>query len=83
MGRPRTRAADAALPRVSTRLLGLFRRYARYYIRRHFNAVRLSRAGRLPALPAEPLVVYVNHPSWWDPMIGLPVSYTHLTLPTN
>jgi 1-acyl-sn-glycerol-3-phosphate acyltransferase len=32
-----------------------------------FRAVRLSRPG-LPDLPQDrPLVVYSNHPSWWDP----------------
>ena len=40
-------------------------------IARSFNALRLARPG-LPALPAEaPLVVYSNHPAWWDPAVFL------------
>jgi phytoene desaturase len=47
-----------------------FTRYIRRYLRRHFHAVRLARAGR-PKAPAEgPLVIVLNHPSWWDPLIG-------------
>ncbi len=43
--------------------------YMRRYARRHFHAVRLAR-GSLPAVPAgRGLVVYANHPSWWDPVI--------------
>jgi len=40
--------------------------FARYF-RRHMNALRLARWGE-PDVPAGagPLVVYVNHPSWWD-----------------
>jgi len=68
---PRPKSASAGLPRVNGFLLALFRRYARRYIRRHFHAVRLSRGGKLPELPEGPLVIYMNHPSWWDPMIAL------------
>ena len=32
-----------------------------------FRAVRVLRPG-LPALPDAPLVVYSNHPGWWDPV---------------
>lgn len=37
------------------------------YFRRHMNALRLARWGE-PEVPpgAGPLVIYVNHPSWWD-----------------
>ena len=36
-------------------------------MRRSFRAVRVLRPG-LPPLPeGAPLVVYANHPSWWDP----------------
>ncbi len=38
-------------------------------IRRHFRALRLMRPG-LPALPPDArLIVYSNHPSWWDPAV--------------
>ncbi len=39
----------------------------RRQMRRNFRAVRLLRPG-LPALPpGRALVLYANHPSWWDP----------------
>lgn len=38
-------------------------------MRRAFHGVRVN--GPRPAPPAErPLVVYTNHPSWWDPAFG-------------
>jgi 1-acyl-sn-glycerol-3-phosphate acyltransferase len=64
-------AAPCGLPRRSTWLFGWFRAYAMRYVRRHFHAVRLSREGALPTLPAGAVIVVLNHPSWWDPMIGL------------
>jgi 1-acyl-sn-glycerol-3-phosphate acyltransferase len=64
-------AAPCGLPRRSARLFGWFRAYARRYVRRHFHAVRVSREGAVPALPDGAVIVVVNHPSWWDPLIGL------------
>ncbi len=71
-GKPRrTASADAVLPRVSPWLLRWFRWYSRRYVARHFHAVRLAHAGR-PEVPGRaPLVVYMNHAAWWDPLIGL------------
>ena len=40
----------------------------RWYFHRRFHAVRLSRSG-IPAVPAGPLIIYSNHPSWWDPAL--------------
>ncbi len=46
-----------------------FTRYLRWYTARNFHAVRIARAG-LPDIPAgRPLILYGNHPSWWDPTI--------------
>jgi hypothetical protein len=44
------------------------------YLSRHFNAVRaFSLTGPLhevaPQVPSRGLVVYSNHPSWWDPIL--------------
>ena len=52
--------------------LWLFRLYLHYLFWRRFSAVRISRAG-LPALnDRRPLLIFTNHPSWWDPaLIGL------------
>lgn len=51
-----------------------FTKYAAKYVRRHFHAVRLSRSGF--AIPADgrPIVVVLNHPGWWDPLIGIVLS---------
>ena len=52
-------------------LLGLFTLYAERYLQRHFHGVRLARSGSPPAVGDEPTIVYMNHPSWWDPLVGL------------
>ncbi len=55
-------------------LLALFRWYLHWFFWRRFSAVRLSR-GFIPADPAgRPVVIYCNHPSWWDPATMLLVS---------
>ncbi len=63
--------ADPAriIARRSGPLFRLFAFYLRWYVGRHFHAVRISRTG-MPHVPAgRPLIVYSNHPSWWDPAI--------------
>lgn len=67
------RAREAAAPvlrKQSSRLTaGFVRHYLRGYLARHFHAVRIA-GGERPEIPAErPLLVYSNHPSWWDPML--------------
>lgn len=60
----------AELPPPSPRLLAAFHRYVRFYVPRHFHAVRLARDSA--AFPdSGPLAVYCNHPAWWDPLVGL------------
>jgi 1-acyl-sn-glycerol-3-phosphate acyltransferase len=61
----------AMVPPVSPLLWHLFGRYARRYIRRSFHAVRLSRAGRPPVVRDRPVAIFLNHPSWWDPLLCL------------
>jgi 1-acyl-sn-glycerol-3-phosphate acyltransferase len=56
-------------------LIRLFRWYSRRYVRKHFHAVRLSRSGaQFPPASNEPLLVVLNHPSWWDPLICIVLS---------
>ncbi len=55
-------------------LFRVFRWYATRYVARHFHAVRISRRGPLPVLPGCPVVVVLNHPSWWDPLIATVVT---------
>lgn len=68
----RSRELPAAeLPRVSRPLLRWFCGYARRYVRRHFHAVRLARTDDSPLVAARNVVVYLNHASWFDPLICL------------
>lgn len=64
-------AANSALPRISPGLLRAFAVYSRWFLARHFHTVRLSVAGEPPHVPGLPLVIYVNHASWWDPLVCL------------
>lgn len=68
----------------SQRLLGWFGMYGRRYIGRKFNAVRVLKDplkqanSAIPTLAAdEPVVFYLNHPSWWDPMILVALATGH------
>ncbi|GJD62776.1 hypothetical protein MPEAHAMD_2935 [Methylobacterium frigidaeris] len=46
------------------RFMGVY--FARY-VRRHLNALRLAEWGQPPAADdAGPVVIYCNHPAWWD-----------------
>jgi 1-acyl-sn-glycerol-3-phosphate acyltransferase len=40
-------------------------------LRKHFNSVRVLGGAEPEGIEAGPLLVFMNHPSWWDPMIGL------------
>ena len=59
------------LPKISRPMLAWFAWYSRRYVRRHFNSIRV--AGNLSSLDTlrRPLVIYSNHASWWDPLVGL------------
>jgi 1-acyl-sn-glycerol-3-phosphate acyltransferase len=74
---PERKRSNAKAPEISPALLGWFRRYAERHLARHFHAIRLARSGYDPAqLPAgRPLVVYLNHPAWWDPLLGLALAF--------
>ena len=63
--------AAAEFPRISRWQLKLFAKYSAGYLRRNVHAVRISRAGPAPELGERPAVIYLNHPSWWDPLVGL------------
>ena len=58
----------------STVLLAMFRWYLHFLFWRRFSAVRLSRLGIPERHDGRPLVVYTNHPSWWDPALFMLVS---------
>ena len=72
-----SRAPDAShvlrisnIPPINRPLVKLFSRYTRSYLRRHFHGVRVAGEQKFDALEGWPLLVVMNHPSWWDPLIG-------------
>lgn len=63
-----------AAPRVSRPILGWFRWYVRRYLRKAFHTVCLAEPGP-PSLPHDaPLIVYLNHAAWWDPLTSILLS---------
>ena len=66
-------ALDATHPleRRSAFLLSLFRLYLQFMFWRRFHAVRVVPETLPPPYPGRPLIVYCNHPSWWDPALLL------------
>lgn len=71
----RSLAGGAAPDPVARRSAPVYRfmawTFARFFAR-HMNALRVARWGRPPAGGlAGPVVVYANHPSWWDAIIYL------------
>jgi 1-acyl-sn-glycerol-3-phosphate acyltransferase len=53
-------------------LIRVFTRHVKKrYLAAAFHGVRLSKSGPLPYLPDGPLIIVLNHPSWWDPLFGL------------
>lgn len=62
---------DVALlpPKISALWLRWFSAYGERYLARHFHALRLRQTP--PPTGSLPLVIYLNHASWWDPMICL------------
>src|SRR5687767_15818962 len=60
------------VPAISRTLLRLFTAYSESYLGRHFASIFLS--GPKPDFPSShngPVVVYLNHASWWDPLVCL------------
>jgi 1-acyl-sn-glycerol-3-phosphate acyltransferase len=66
----------AALRPPSPLLLAGFTRVARRRLRKGFRAVRMLHAERLVDAGRGPLIVYLNHPSWWDPLLCLTLART-------
>ncbi len=66
------------LPVVSSFLWWGFTRYVHRYVRRHFNAMRVAKETAPRLLPDEPVICFTNHPSWWDPLIGIVLNERYL-----
>ncbi len=52
-------------------MLSWFTLYARRYVARHFHSLLISKKGLPNRFPEFPLVIYLNHASWWDPLTCL------------
>jgi hypothetical protein len=61
------KAANSVV-RPSRRLVALFDLYLRWYIGRHFHGLRVAHGERFLREVEGPTIVYLNHPSWWDPL---------------
>ena len=74
-----------APPAISYSMLRWFLRYAQFYVARHMHAVRVRQEQHLERVCGRPLLAYMNHPSWWDPMIAAVLAasyfpdYSHYT----
>jgi 1-acyl-sn-glycerol-3-phosphate acyltransferase len=58
-------------------IVALFSFWVRGMLRRHFHAVHLHREALLPLQSGEPecpAVIFLNHASWWDPLVMLYLS---------
>ena len=58
-------------PHASDATLRFFSAYTRVYLRRNFHSVRVVRGSWPRVQDAQPVIVCLNHPSWWDPLIAL------------
>ncbi len=67
----RIRARRLAVPDISPWLILGFTWYCRRYIRRHFHSFRIAHAGTGPSFDGWPLLIFANHASWWDPLVGI------------
>jgi 1-acyl-sn-glycerol-3-phosphate acyltransferase len=70
-GEPSTRN----LPGISGRRLRLFLRYLTFYFRRNFHGLHLARMSPAVELEGRPVLVCLNHPSWWDAVVALYLSW--------
>ncbi|MDB6029987.1 MAG: Acyltransferase [Verrucomicrobiales bacterium] len=59
-----------SLPLSSAWLVKWFGWYGRRLLRKNFHLIRMSCDGPPPSV-AGPMIIYLNHASWWDPMVAL------------
>lgn len=74
----RERARDTGpdpIARRSPRMFRLFGWYLVYYFWRRFHAIRVMRDTLPDRTSDRPLIIYGNHPSWWDPVLYMLLSH--------
>ncbi len=69
----RSPASSVKIDRPSRSLLDFFDVYLQFFVRRHFHAIRLAGAEYWKDTQ-RPLVVCLNHASWWDPLTSILLS---------
>lgn len=62
------------LPEIRGWQLRLFIRYIAFYLHRHFHALSYLDRTSLRSVEGWPVLVCLNHPSWWDPLLALYLS---------
>lgn len=67
---PITRLREIAVPRPNPLMVKWFQWYSRRHLRKHFHGLRVCGEEHLQHLPARPVVLCVNHASWWDPIVA-------------
>lgn len=68
---PRSPSPSGAPPAISKTVVRVFGRYTERYLRRHFHSVRLLANSAPRVCEGFPLAIYLNHSSWWDPLVCL------------
>ncbi len=58
------------LPSISAWKWRFFQVYIHRYLKKNFHAVRLSKKS-MKDFVDQPVVIFANHPSWWDPLASL------------
>ena len=51
-------------------LIRWFTWYSRRHLRKHFHALRIAVGGQPAMAPGSSIILYANHASWWDPLVG-------------
>lgn len=70
----RQRTEHGTVPPRWPWLFRLFRWYSHGYAAKHLHAVRILRAAPPPKDIDGPLIVVMNHPSWWDAILNFILS---------
>ncbi|WP_375262687.1 lysophospholipid acyltransferase family protein [Palleronia sp.] len=60
--------------RRSPRMVPFFERVMRGQVARNFRALRVVKPGLPNLVPDRPVMVFTNHPSWWDPAVFMAVT---------
>ncbi len=75
--KPASATPSVVVPEISRGMLRIFSAYSRWFVRRRFHSVRVLNTGLPPFNLASPLVIYLNHAAWWDPLICLRLAQTY------